>query len=67
VSPTINDYKSELRLGFGELGPVIKWCDLNCTGNWCYNIFKPAGQEKGEYEFFFNLEADYINFLLYMR
>lgn len=65
--PTTNDYKSEIKLSFGELGPIIKWCDAICAGEWGYKIIKPAGEDRGEYEFFFSDKTDYINFILYKK
>jgi hypothetical protein len=67
VLPTINDYKSEIKLKFGELGPIIEWCNINCIGEWGYQIMGVAGEQQGEYEFYFADKADYINFTLYKK
>jgi hypothetical protein len=67
VLPTINNHKCGIKLNFGGLRPVINWCDLNCVGDWGYSIVKPAGEEQGEYEFYFDTQPDYINFILYIK
>lgn len=65
--PTINDYKCEIKLKFGDLGSHIEWCNTNCVGEWAYHIIRDAGSERGEYEFYFSNQADYINFTLYKQ
>jgi hypothetical protein len=37
------------------------------VGDWGYSIVKPAGEEQGEYEFYFDTQPDYINFILYIK
>jgi hypothetical protein len=65
--PTISDYKSEIKLKFGELGPIMRWCQINCVGEWAYQMMRLAGEEQGEYEFYFSNKADYINFNLFKK
>lgn len=65
--PNTNDYKSDIELNFGELGPIIKWCDTMCVGDWGYKIIRPAGEQSGEYEFYFADKTDYINFTLFKK
>lgn len=55
----------EIELSFGELKPLLHWCEHNCTGEWAYSQLQPAGQGKGEYEFYFEDESDMVKFILW--
>jgi predicted lipoprotein with Yx(FWY)xxD motif len=57
--------KVEISLGFGELKPILHWCEDNCTGEWAYFILEPAGQGKGEYEFYFEDDSDKVKFIMW--
>lgn len=54
-----------ISLGFGELKPILHWCEDNCTGEWTYFIKEPAGLGKGEYEFYFEDEQDKVAFIIW--
>ena len=54
-----------VNLDFGELKPILSWCENNCTGEWTYFIKEPAGQNKGEYEFYFENDSDKVKFILW--
>jgi hypothetical protein len=59
-------YNTKIKIGFGELKPMISWCDNNCK-DWGYAIIESAGQDAGTYQFFFENEKDYINFILWKK
>ena len=59
-------YNTNIKIGFGELKPMISWCDNNCK-DWGYAIIESAGQDAGTYQFFFENEKDYINFILWKK
>lgn len=62
--PSIQN-KVEIQLSFGELKPILRWCEDNCSGEWVYLQLTPAGQGKGEYEFYFEDECDKTKFILW--
>jgi hypothetical protein len=64
MSPSIQN-KVNISLDFGELKPILRWCEDNCTGDWAYLQLAPAGQGKGEYEFYFADDFDKTKFILW--
>lgn len=62
--PSIQN-KVEIQLGFGELKSILSWCEDNCTGEWVYLQLAPAGQGKGEYEFYFEDDSDKVKFIIW--
>jgi len=52
-------------LQFGELKPILRWCEDNCTGEWTFLQIQPAGQGKGEYEFYFEDDSDKVKFIMW--
>lgn len=62
----IMKYNTNIRIGFGELKPMLEWCDSNCK-DWGYTVIESAGQDAGTYQFFFDTERDYINFILWKK
>lgn len=58
-------YKIEVSLNYGELSPLIKWVENNCTNNWNYEIIESAGKGAGIYKFYFNEEQDAVAFTLW--
>lgn len=62
-----NTNKVEVRLSYGELSPVIQWCERNCYGEWSYEINEPPGIEKGEYDFYFEHEKDFVAFTIWNK
>jgi len=60
-------YKTRITIGYGELKPVIDWCQRNCANYWGYDCQIPAGREGGLYDFYFETESDYINFILWKK
>jgi len=60
-----NTNKVEIKLYFGELEPVVRWCERNCSGEWAYEQLEPAGNLAGEYEFYFEQEKDLVAFTVW--
>lgn len=58
-------YKSDIVVGFGQLGPLVEWVKENCTNNWNYEIIESAGKDAGTYRFYFCEQNDYVKFLLW--
>lgn len=67
MSQITQEYSTKLNLKFGELAPTVSWCRNNCVGIWGYTVLDPAGRESGVYDFHFNNETDYINFMLWQK
>jgi len=59
-------YNTNIKIGFGELKPMIEWCDKNCK-EWGYSIIEAAGRDAGTYQFYFDKETDYVNFILWKK
>ena len=60
-------HSCDIAIPYGELQPVIEWCQNNCKYNWQYKILNEAGSSPGFYQFIFDNEVDYINFLLWKK
>lgn len=60
-----NTNRVEIRLGFGELKPILHWCENNCIHEWAYLQLEPPGQGQGEYEFYFEDERDLVAFKIW--
>jgi hypothetical protein len=56
-----------MAIGYGQLKPVIEWCQRNCANDWGYDCQMPAGRDAGYYEFYFETETDYLNFILWKK
>lgn len=66
MSPN-TQYKTDISIGYGQLKPIIDWCTRNCADDWGYDCQIPAGQFAGLYEFYFESESDYLNFILWKK
>jgi hypothetical protein len=60
-------YKTEIDIKFGQLAPIMHWCQTQCTNDWGYTIVDSAGFHPGKYEFYFEDEKDYVNFILWKK
>jgi hypothetical protein len=52
---------------FGQLAPIMHWCQSQCIADWGYAITDIAGYLPGKYTFYFESETDYINFILWQK
>ena len=70
MSPN-TQYKTEIIIGYGQLKPVIEWCERNCVADWRYsgdNMMDMIGDTAFfGYEFFFESEKDYVAFLMWKK
>jgi hypothetical protein len=60
-------YDCDITIPYGELQPIIEWCQHNCNYNWHYKVLNEAGSAPGFYQFVFDNEVDYVNFLLWKK
>lgn len=58
-------YKIKVSLSYGELKPVIEWCERNCTGDW--RFMEDPDNQWGGYVFFFDTERDYVAFSMWNK
>ena len=61
------DFQTEISISYGNLTPMLNWCESNCADHWSFNILEDAGNEEGKYKFFFQSQTDYINFLVWKK
>jgi hypothetical protein len=60
------NYKIEIPVNYGKLSSILGWCKDNCKENeWAYQVTESAGRDAGLYEFYFQDERDYVNFILW--
>jgi hypothetical protein len=62
-----NTNRVEVQLNYGELSHIIQWCERNCSGSFAYEIVDNPGDLPGEYEFYFETNFDYVNFILWKK
>lgn len=60
-------YETTVKLPYGELGSMVRWCQTHCEKDWNFSILDQAGQESGQYEFQFESEKDYFTFLVWKK
>lgn len=60
-------FKTEMDIKFGQLAPIMHWCQSQCIADWGYAITDIAGYLPGKYTFYFESETDYINFILWQK
>ncbi len=54
----------KVKLNFGQLKPILDWCEANCIGEWRYMEDPNADMYIG-WVFFFENERDYVAFTLW--
>jgi hypothetical protein len=59
-------YKVQLNIPYGELRPIVEWCDRNCSDDWRY-MEDPNGDMYNSWIFFFNTERDYVAFTFFNK
>lgn len=55
-----------INLPFGELQPILNWCEKNCVGNYQY-MEDPNGDMYNSWIFFFDSERDLVAFMLWKK
>lgn len=58
-------HRANVALEFGQLSPLVEWCERNCTSDW--RFMEDMNNQWGGYEFFFESEKDYIAFLVWKK
>lgn len=58
-------HKANVTVQFGQLQPIVDWCDRNCTSDWRY--MEAVTDQWNSYEFFFESERDYVAFLMWNK
>lgn len=61
------DYSTEIGCHYGELSPIIKWCEKNCKGEWTVSFDNNWASNGNLYTFEFNNEIDYVNFIIWKK
>ncbi|MEY3310889.1 MAG: hypothetical protein RL348_217 [Bacteroidota bacterium] len=51
---------------YGQLKEIVEWCDRNCKGDYRYTE-DPNGEMYNSWVFLFELERDYIAFLIWKK
>lgn len=59
-------HKIKINLDFGQLKPILEWCERNCTGDWHYTE-DPNGEMYSSWIFLFDDERDYVAFTLWKK
>lgn len=57
----------EIAIPYGQLQPMIEWCENNVIHNWQYKVLNEAGSSPGFYQFIFEDVKDYTNFMLWKK
>jgi hypothetical protein len=60
-------YKTDIDIQFGGLSEMVGWCQTNCNGDWGYRVLEYAGQRAGSYQFNFEYQKDFVNFILWKK
>ena len=67
LSTTIYKFKTEIGLYYGELDPMVSWCERNCRGEWTIDFNNNFASNGNLYTFCFDTEEDYVNFLIWKK
>lgn len=59
-------HRVRLKLPYGELQPIVEWCDRNCRSDYRYSE-DPNGDMYDSWIFFFDDERDYVAFLMWKK
>lgn len=58
-------HRANVTVAYGELQPIVDWCERNCTGDWRY--MEDIHNQWNSYEFLFESERDYVAFLVWKK
>ncbi len=60
--------KANIDVQYGQLQPVLDWCDRNCEADWRYvDLVGDQDSATGRWEFLFESEKDYVAFLMWKK
>lgn len=54
-------------LHYGQLTPIVDWCESNCKGEWTVEFHPYIASNGNLYTFLFDSEEDYVNFLIWKK
>ncbi len=61
-------HKANIDVQYGQLQPVLDWCDRNCEADWRYvDLVGDQDSATGRWEFLFESEKDYVAFLMWKK
>ena len=61
-------HKANIDVHYGQLQPVIDWCERNCQGDWRYmDLNGNDDSTTGRWEFLFESDRDYVAFLMWKK
>ena len=63
-------HKANLNIQYGQLQPVVDWCERNCEADYRYmdlNGNEDSMNNTGLWEFLFESEKDYVAFLMWKK
>jgi len=60
-------YTTKIYLPYGQLAKTIEWCKTNCKGEWKFGENPDTINSWTYYNFYFELEKDYVAFLLWHK
>lgn len=67
-NPVRDWFNTNIILPYGQLGPVMDWCERNCTNEWYLTESTDVVEQFNcNYKFFFESEKDYVNFLVWKK
>ena len=58
--------KANIHIDYGELQPVLDWCERNCEAEYRY-LDIDYHSDQGRWEFLFESEKDYVAFLMWKK
>jgi hypothetical protein len=58
--------KANIHIDYGELQPVLDWCERNCEAEYRY-LDIDYDSDAGRWEFLFESEKDYVAFLMWKK
>ena len=59
-------HKANIHIEYGELQPVLDWCERNCEAEYRY-LDIDYDSDAGRWEFLFESEKDYVAFLMWKK
>jgi len=62
-------HKASVDVQYGQLQPIIDWCERNCEADYRYMDINNDDRETaaGRWEFLFESERDYVAFLMWKK
>lgn len=61
-------HKANISAPFGQLQPVLDWCERNCEGDYRFiDLVGDQDSAAGHWEFLFESERDYVAFIMWQK